>query len=130
MLRLALATFTAIAILTVSGQSGAQVAGTATVGVTVTEMKEVIMGWSAKKKVLGKPVYNDANQKVGSVDDIIITPDKSVSYAIVGTGGFVGLGKHDVAIPVSQFRVDKGKIVLPGATKDALKALPEFTYSK
>ena len=49
--------------------------------------------------------------------------DKAVSYAIVGGGGFLGLGKHDVAIPVSQLKVKDGKLVLAGATKDALKAM-------
>ena len=50
-----------------------------TSGVTVAEMQEVIAGWSAKKNVLGKLVYNDANQKIGSVDDVTISPEKSVS---------------------------------------------------
>jgi hypothetical protein len=119
-----------ITILGVSGTSDAQVAGSTTIGVTVTEMNEIIAGWSAKKSILGKPVYNDANQKIGSIDDIIITPEKFVSYAIVGTGGFVGLMKHDVAIPMSHLQMDKGKAVLPGATKEVLKALPEFAYAK
>jgi hypothetical protein len=119
-----------ITILGVSGTSDAQVAGSTTIGVTVTEMNEIIAGWSAKKNILGKPVYNDANQKIGSIDDIIITPEKFVSYAIVGTGGFVGLMKHDVAIPMSHLQMDKGKAVLPGATKEVLKALPEFAYAK
>jgi sporulation protein YlmC with PRC-barrel domain len=108
----------------------AQVAGSTTMGVTVEEMKVVALGWSAKKKILGKAVYNDKNEKIGTVDDLIITPDKSVSYAIVGVGGFLGMGKHDVAIPVNQFKEDKGRIVLAGATKDALKAMPKFEYAK
>jgi hypothetical protein len=66
----------------------------------------------------------------GTVDDLIITPDKSVSYAIIGAGGFLGMGKHDVAVPVGQFKEDKGRIVLAGATKDALKAMPKFEYAK
>jgi sporulation protein YlmC with PRC-barrel domain len=130
MLRPTLTMLCVITILGVSGTSDAQVAGTTTIGVTVTEMNEIIAGWSAKKNMLGKPVYNDANQKIGSIDDIIITPEKSVSYAIVGTGGFVGLMKHDVAIPMSHLQLDKGKVVLPGATKEVLKALPEFAYAK
>jgi hypothetical protein len=74
-------------------------------------------------------VYNDRNAKIGVVDDLIITPDKSVSYAIIGAGGFLGMGKHDVAVP-GQFKEDKGRIVLAGATKDALKAMPKFEYAK
>jgi len=112
------------------GKVGSQVAGSTTVGVSVEELKMVAVGWSAKKKILGKAVYNDKNEKIGTVDDLIITPDKSVSYAIIGAGGFLGMGKHDVAIPVNQFKEDKGRIVLAGATKDALKAMPKFEYAK
>ena len=110
--------------------SNAQVAGSTPLGVTVTELQAVVKGWSVKRTVLGQPVYNDNNEKVGSVDDIIITPDKAVSYAIIGTGGFLGLAKHDVAIPVSQFKLVDNKLVLPGATKEALKAIPEFQYAQ
>ena len=110
--------------------SHAQVAGSTPLGVTVTELQAVVKGWSVKRTVLGQAVYNDKDEKVGSVDDIIITPDKAVSYAIVGTGGFLGLAKHDVAIPVSQFKLVDKKLVLPGATKEALKAIPEFQYAQ
>ena len=110
--------------------SHAQVAGSTPLGVTVTELQAVVKGWSVKRTVLGQPVYNDNNERVGSVDDIIITPDKAVSYAIIGTGGFLGLAKHDVAIPVSQFKLVDKKLVLPGATKEALKAIPEFQYAQ
>jgi len=109
---------------------GAQIAGSSTVGISVEEMKMVALGWSAKKKILGKAVYNDKDEKIGVVDDLIITPDKSVSYAIIGAGGFLGIDKHDVAIPVGQFKEDKGRMILPGATKDALKAMPKFVYAK
>jgi sporulation protein YlmC with PRC-barrel domain len=113
-----------------AGKLGAQVAGSTTIGVSVEEIKAVALGWSAKKKILGKAVYNEKNEKIGVVDDLIITPDKSVSYAIIGAGGFLGMGKHDVAIPVGQFKEDKGRIVLAGASKDALKAMPKFEYAK
>jgi hypothetical protein len=63
------------------------------------------------------------------VEDLIISPDKSVSYVIVGAGGFVGIGRHDVAIPVAQIQDKSGKLTMDGATKDSIKAMPEFTYS-
>ena len=122
--------FTGLIVAAAGGGVGAQVAGSTTVGVSVEELKVVAVGWSAKKKILGKSVYNDKNEKIGVVDDLIVTPDKSISYAIIGAGGFLGMGKHDVAVPVGQFKEDKGKIVLAGATKDALKAMPKFEYAK
>ena len=82
-------------------------------------------GWSVKHTILGQRVYNDNKERVGTIDDIIVTPDKAISYAIVNAGGFLGLAKHNVAVPVSQFKLVDKKLVLPGATKDALKASPE-----
>ena len=119
------------AVISMSAASaGAQVAGSSTIGVTKEEIKAVLEGWSAKKAILGKAVYNDKNEKIGTIDDLIITPDRSVSYAIIGAGGFLGIGKHDVAIPMSQLKLEKDKFILPGATKEALKAMPKFEYAK
>ena len=108
----------------------AQVAGSSSLGVAVEELKVVALGWSVKKQVLGKTVYNENNQKVGRIDDLIIAPDSAVSFAIIGAGGFAGLGRHDVAIPVQQIKLQDDKFVLPGATKEAIKALPKFEYAK
>jgi hypothetical protein len=113
-----------------SGYVAAQVAGSTTLGVAVEELKAVALGWSAKKQVLGQSVYNEQKQRVGKIDDLIIAPDTAVSFVIVGAGGFVGLGRHDVAIPVSQLKQQDGKFVLPGATKEAIKALPHFEYAR
>jgi len=113
-----------------AGSSLAQVAGSTTVGVAVAAMQDVALGWSAKKQILGRTLLNENREKVGRVDDIIIAPDRSVSYLIVGAGSFVGLGRHDVAIPVDQIEEQEGEIVLPGATKAVIKALPEFEYAK
>jgi sporulation protein YlmC with PRC-barrel domain len=120
----------ATAFVAAAPQVSAQVAGHAALGVSVTELDAIIKGVSVKKQVLGKPVYNEANEKVGSVRDLIVTPENAVSFAVVGAGGFVGLGRHDVAIPVNQFKYDQGRIVLPGATKDAIKSMPEFQYER
>lgn len=108
----------------------AQVAGSTTIGVPATEITTLTHGWSAKKQILDKPVYNEQNDKVGQVDDIIVAPDKSISYAIISVGGFLGMGEHYVAIPFNQFKAGDGKFVLRGATKDVLKTLPTFDYPK
>lgn len=121
----------AVAAAVLSGAALAQpIAGTATIGITATEVQAVATGWSLKKSILGKSVYNEEGKSIGKIDDVIVAPDSSISYAIVGAGGFLGLGKHDVAIPVKNFKVENKKITLPGATKDVLKALPKFEYAK
>jgi sporulation protein YlmC with PRC-barrel domain len=120
-----------VMITVAAGNVAATVAGsTTTLGVAATEMTTLTKGWSAKKQILDKSVYNDQNEKVGEVEDIIVAPDKSISYAIVGVGGFLGLGEHYVTIPFNQLKADEGKFMLRGATKEALKALPKFDYAK
>ena len=117
-------------LFTTVGTTQAQVAGSSTtIGISVDESTQLAMGWSVKKTILGKTVYNDQNQKLGTVEDLIISPDRNVSYAIVGAGGFIGMGRHDVAIPVSQLQNQGGKLIMPGATKDVVKSLPSFVYA-
>ncbi len=108
----------------------AQLAGSTTLGVGAVELREVVaMGWSVKKSILGKTVYNENNERVGKVMDLIISPDKKLSYVIIGAGGFIGIGRNDVAIPASQLQDVGEKLVLRGATKDAVKAMPKFDYA-
>jgi hypothetical protein len=126
----AIAAALASAALLAPAVSSAQVAGSTLLGVEAAELRDVAVGWSARRQVLGKPVYNDANQKIGSIADVVIAPDKSVSYAIVATGGFLGVAKHDVAVPVSLFQQVDGKFVLAGATKENLKEMPAFEYAR
>ncbi|OON64643.1 hypothetical protein B0920_06170 [Massilia sp. KIM] len=113
----------------------APVAGRAPLGVTVIELEAVVVGWSVERDLLGKTVVNDKNDKIGKIDDLIISPSKdgstpAASFAIIGVGGFLGIGKRDVAIPIEQIKLNQKQLTLPGATKDALKAMPPFVYQK
>ena len=125
-----IAGLTGVIMAVAAGNVAAQVAGSTTIGVPATELTTLTKGWSAKKQILGKDVYNDAGDKIGDINDLIVTPSRSLSYAIVGVGGFLGIGEHNVAVPVSKFKQQMGKITLPGATKDALKAAPKFEYAQ
>jgi sporulation protein YlmC with PRC-barrel domain len=120
-----------VSLVSLVGNASAQVAGstTTTLGVTVTESTQMALGWSVKKSILGKTVYNELGDKVGKVEDLIVAPDKGVSYLIIGAGGFIGMGRHDVAIPVTQVQDKAGKLVMAGATKDTIKAMPAFDYA-
>ena len=112
-------------------RANAQIAGSTVVGVAAAELREVATGWSAKRQVLGHPVYNDQAkpERIGKIEDLIIAPEKAVSYVIINTGGFIGAFKHDVAVPVSQLKEVGDRLVLPGATREALKASPAFEYA-
>ena len=112
--------------------AGAQVSSPAGLGVNATELREAVtVGWSAKRQVLGLPVYNERSERIGTVDDVVIAADMARSYAIIGVGAYLGTDKRDIVVRLSQLirRVD-GSFVLVGATKDMLKALPPFEYAR
>src|SRR5262245_33299274 len=90
----------ALAAIVTPHAANAQVAGKTTLSAAVAQLDVVAAGWSAKKQILGQIVVNEADEKVGRIDDIIVAPDSAVSFVIVGAGGFVGLKRHQVAIPV------------------------------
>ena len=127
MRKIVLVVFASLVIAAGAADSVAQTAG---VSVSTVELRDVAAGWSAKKQILGKGVYNDTGDKVGEINDLIVTPTKAVSCAIVGVGGFLGMGEHEIAVPVGKLKQEQDKIVLHGATKDALKAAPKFEYAK
>jgi hypothetical protein len=99
---------------------------------TVTLMKvdpQTLATGYRSSKIVGSTVVNDANQTVGSIDDLIITPGGQAPYAVLSVGGFLGIGTKYVALPFTALKIVDRKIVLPGGTKDALTALPEFRYN-
>ncbi|MEA2724577.1 MAG: hypothetical protein QOH59_2348 [Gemmatimonadales bacterium] len=129
MKRVSIAAICLIAGLAPIRNAAGQVAGEATLGVTVEELKLVVVGWSAKRDLLEKDVYNDKKEDIGEVEDVVVSPEgKAVSWAIIGVGGFLGIGEKLVAIPMDQLKIDHGKFVLKGASKEALKGMPEFRY--
>jgi sporulation protein YlmC with PRC-barrel domain len=93
------------------------------------DVGQLSMGWRMSK-IRGATVYNDANAKVGTIDDLIVSREDRILYAVVSVGGFLGMGKHLVAVPYTSIRMQNNKMILPGATKDALKAMPEFKYAR
>jgi sporulation protein YlmC with PRC-barrel domain len=124
------ATVSSVLLGAISASHSQQVVGSTQLGVAYAELRDITVGWSAKRQIIGQTVYNDKGEKIGKADDIIVAPDKAISYAIIGAGGFLGVGKHDVAIPVSQLKQSDGKFVLAGATKEAVKAMPAFEYAR
>ena len=95
----------------------------------VVDVHEVAEGYRASK-LIGSGVVNDQNEKIGTVEDIIIGKDK-VLIAVLQVGGFLHIGGRMVAVPFQSLVLeDNGaKIKLPGATQEALKKLPEFKYA-
>jgi hypothetical protein len=97
-----------------------------TVTVDVTKINN---GYRASK-IIGSNVVNGSNEKIGTVDDLLVGRDDSVLYAIVSVGGFLGIGTKLVAVPFETLKIGADSLVLPVGTKDDLKALPTFEYAK
>jgi len=95
----------------------------------IVDVHEVAEGYRASK-LIGSSVVNDQNEKIGTIEDIIIGKDK-VLFAVLQVGGFLHIGGRMVAVPFQSLVLeDNGtKIKLPGATQEALKKLPEFKYA-
>jgi sporulation protein YlmC with PRC-barrel domain len=123
--------------------------------------------WRASKLV-GLSVYNDANESLGSINDLLTDKSGNIKAVIIGVGGFLGVGEHLVAIPFEKVKFVNEPVASTGAaanrpasstttgaassntapaataskpnpwypdhaaisaTKDELKAMPEFKYS-
>jgi sporulation protein YlmC with PRC-barrel domain len=99
-----------------------------TVQLVKVDVVKLSTGYRASK-VIGSSVVNEAGDTVGKIDDIIVGPDGKAPFVVLSVGGFLGVGDKLVALPYEQMRTNGKKIVLPGATKDSLKSLPEFKYA-
>jgi sporulation protein YlmC with PRC-barrel domain len=101
--------------------------------------------WRASK-VIGVNVYNEQNQKLGDISELIIDSSGRVDGAVIGVGGFLGMGEHNIMVPLNKlkFSNEAGKTTtgtknsdtkewypdraVLNADKDQLKAMPEFKY--
>jgi hypothetical protein len=128
--------------------------------------------WRASK-VVGLSIYNDKNESLGSINDLLMDKSGNIKAVVIGVGGFLGVGEHLVAIPLEKIKFVNEPVAYTGtasgagtsgssrpaspttttgaantapaatskpnpwypdhamfnATKDELKAMPEFKYS-
>jgi ribosomal 30S subunit maturation factor RimM len=85
-------------------------------------------------KLIGTAVRNDNKESIGTVNDLLVSRSDKVLFAVVDVGSFLGIGGKLVVIPYDSIQVEqdgnKQVLVVPGATKQALKDLPKFEYAK
>ena len=109
-----------------------------------------VTGWRASK-LIGVNVYNQQNEKLGEINELIVDRSGRIAGAIIGVGGFLGMGERDVMVPMDrlQFQDENAKRTtgtsadrsnaaserdwypdraVINANKDQLKAMPEFKY--
>lgn len=99
-----------------------------TVGLVKVDPASLATGYRTSK-IVGTTVVNDANETVGTIDDLIVTPTEKVPFAVLSVGGFLGMGTKYVVVPFGSIQVKGKQMVLAGATKDSLKTLPDFKYN-
>jgi hypothetical protein len=80
-------------------------------------------------EIKGSKVINLQNEKIGDIEEVLVEPATGlIRFAIIGVGGFLGMGETRVAVPWTAFTIskeyDKPKYVLD-ATKDMLKNAPK-----
>jgi sporulation protein YlmC with PRC-barrel domain len=174
-------TLVAAVLLSVTALSGSAYAQTAqpadrtTPAVTTSKNADKLMlkgQWRASK-LMGLNVYNDANEKLGDINELILDKDGKVSAVVIGVGGFLGMGEHDIAVSMDKLKFKEEAVrtsatttttttresttgaatttapaatapartttanvndwtpdhAVMSATKDQLKALPQFKYS-
>jgi sporulation protein YlmC with PRC-barrel domain len=111
------------------GSVSAALAQGAPQSIAVQRMATVQSGTGFRaSKLVGSEVYDNTGSKIGSIDDIVLESPDSGAFAILSVGGFLGMGKHLVAVPFNDLRISSRQIVLQ-ASKDQLKAMPEFSYA-
>jgi sporulation protein YlmC with PRC-barrel domain len=84
-------------------------------------------------KLIGNSVKNEANETIGSINEIVLGKDGKVAAVIVGVGGFLGIGEREVAVNFDSLKLSRDTsnnlVVMMNATKDSLKAAPAWTWS-
>jgi sporulation protein YlmC with PRC-barrel domain len=55
-------------------------------------------------KLIGVNVYNDNNEKIGDIQELIVDKSGKVDNVVLGVGGFLGMGEHYVAVPMEKLK--------------------------
>lgn len=83
-------------------------------------------------KLVGLNVYNANNEKIGDINDLIVGTDGNISSAVIGVGGFLGMGEKLVAVPFSELKFGRDAngdtLVTLDRSKDSLQSAPDFKY--
>ena len=105
--------FFAIALLSTALVSGAAYAQTAqpadraapaATKSPASSEKMMLKGKWRVSKLMGLDVYNEANEKLGDVNELILDKDGKVSAVVIGVGGFLGMGEHDIAVTMDNLK--------------------------
>jgi sporulation protein YlmC with PRC-barrel domain len=76
--------------------------------------------------VVGKTLYSQNGKEVGNIDDVVTDNQGQVVSALVGVGGFLGIGGKKVAVPADQLKTEGNRIVVSGLTPEEIREMPAY----
>jgi sporulation protein YlmC with PRC-barrel domain len=82
--------------------------------------------WRASKLV-GLKVYNEANENVGSINDLLTDKNGALKAVVIGVGGFLGMGEHLVAVSFDKVKFSDQPVAYTGASNAPAGATPSST---
>ena len=94
----------AVALVSTALMTGSVFAQTATKDRSDTNVAIHRDGEWRSSKLIGVDVYNEANEKIGAIEDLIVDKSSRVENVILGVGGFLGMGEHYVAVPMDRLK--------------------------
>ena len=71
---------------------------------TPSDQKMMLKGNWRASKLIGLDVYNDANEKLGDINELIVDKDGKINAVVIGVGGFLGMGEHDIAVTIDKLK--------------------------
>jgi sporulation protein YlmC with PRC-barrel domain len=115
--------------------AAATVMGTGVAFAAMSEPRFVTLqqGDMLSSNVVGLDVYDTSNNDIGKIQDVAFDSSKAVKGYVLSVGGFLGMGAHYVTVDTNSVNVsydtsNKKWHASMNATKDQLKAAPEFRY--
>src|ERR1035437_5220450 len=107
-----------------TGVASAQTTTTTTAGRATTAMMHKDGQWRSSNLV-GVDVYNDANEKIGDIEELIVDKSGKIEHVVLGVGGSLGMGEHYVAVSF-----DKLKWVNEAVRSTSVSSAPPPTTEK
>jgi sporulation protein YlmC with PRC-barrel domain len=112
------------------GSGAAALVLTAAMGLTAAHAASTVKsgaGENRASQIIGKTVTNSMDQKIGTVDDLVISRDGHSVRAVLSVGGFLGIGDKLVSVPFTDIKRKADALVLD-RTADQLKRQPAYKY--
>jgi sporulation protein YlmC with PRC-barrel domain len=79
-------------------------------------------------KLIGMTVYNDHNEKIGVIDDIMLPAAGGEVTAVLSVGGFLGIGEKLIKVPLSHVHFRNNNAMMDGGDKASMGAMPKYSY--